>query len=74
MLVYDDLEPIEKIKICDKRVEILPFLDCINNGRTLLSSGYDGLQIVKILRIIFGFITKRRSRSQNILLRIKYAE
>ena len=83
MLVYDDLEPIEKIKIYDKRVEIPPhyhtfaefqyayhygdihspyikmveplkvesqhFLDCIKNGTKPLSSGRDGLQVVKVL-------------------------
>jgi len=83
MLVYDDLEPIEKIKIYDKRVEIPPhydtfaefqyayhygdihspyikmveplkvesqhFLDCINNGTKPLSSGKEGLQVVKVL-------------------------
>jgi predicted dehydrogenase len=83
MLVYDDLEPIEKIKIFDKRVEIPPhyntfaefqyayhygdihspyikmeeplkvesqhFLDCIKNGTKPLSSGQDGLQVVKVL-------------------------
>jgi len=83
MLVYDDLETIEKIKIYDKRVEIPPhydtfaefqyayhygdihspyikmveplkvesqhFLDCIKNGTEPLSSGHDGLQVVKVL-------------------------
>jgi predicted dehydrogenase len=83
MLVFDDLEPIEKIKIYDKRVEIPPhydtyaefqyayhygdihspyikmveplkvesqhFLDCINKGTKSLSSGHDGLQVVKVL-------------------------
>ena len=83
MLVFDDLEPIEKIKIYDKRVEIPPhydtfaefqyayhygdihspyikmveplkvesqhFLDCIKDGTKPLSSGQDGLQVVKIL-------------------------
>jgi len=83
MLVYDDLEAIEKIKIYDKRVEIPArydtfaefqyayhygdihspyikmaeplkvqarhFLDCIANGTTPLSSGHDGLQVVRVL-------------------------
>lgn len=83
MLVYDDVEPIEKIKIYDKRVEVPPhydtfgefqysyhygdmyspylklveplkvecrhFLDCIKEGDKPLSSGEEGLQVVKIL-------------------------
>ena len=83
MLVYNDLEPAETIKIYDKRVETPPyydtfaefhysyhygdmyspylkqyeplkkecqhFLDCIKTGDRPESSGYDGLQVVKIL-------------------------
>lgn len=84
MLVYDDVEPIEKIKIYDKRVDIPPhydtfgefqysyhygdmyspylklveplkvecrhFLDCIKDGTKPLSSGEEGLMVVKILQ------------------------
>jgi len=84
MLVYDDVEPIEKIKIYDKRVDVPPhydtfgdfqysyhygdmycpylklveplkvecrhFLDCIKDGTKPLSSGEDGLMVVKILQ------------------------
>ena len=84
MLVYDDVEPIEKIKIYDKRVEVPPhydtfgefqysyhygdmyspylrlveplkvecrhFLDCVKDGTKPLSSGEEGLMVVKILQ------------------------
>jgi predicted dehydrogenase len=83
MLVYDDTEPLEKIKIYDKRVETPPhydtfaefhyayhygdmycpyvkqgeplkiecqhFLDCIKFGTEPISSGMDGLNVVKVL-------------------------
>jgi len=83
MLVYNDMEASEKIKIYDKRVEVPPhfdnlgefqysyhygnvyspylklveplavecshFLDCILTGRTPDSSGYDGLNVVRVL-------------------------
>lgn len=83
MLVYDDLAPMEKIKIYDKRVETPPhydtfaefhysyhygdvyspylsqteplkvecqdFIDCITNGNKPKASGYEGLEVVKIL-------------------------
>lgn len=83
MLVYNDVESIEKIKIYDKRVETPPhydtfaefhysyhygdmyspylkqyeplklecehFLECIKSGEIPKSSGYEGLQVVKIL-------------------------
>jgi predicted dehydrogenase len=83
MLVYDDIEPNEKIRIYDKNVEIPPhydtfaefqysyhygdmhcpymklteplriecqhFLDCIRNKSKPVSSGEDGLMVVKIL-------------------------
>src|SRR5882762_10256546 len=83
MIVYDDIEPLEKVKIYDARVETPPhydtfaefqysyhygdvyvpylkqeeplksecqhFLDCIRNGRTPLSNGRKGLELVKIL-------------------------
>lgn len=83
MLVYDDIEPNEKIKIYDKHVEAPPhydtfaefqysyhygdmyapylkmveplkvecqhFLDCIESGTKSLSSGKEGLEVVKIL-------------------------
>jgi len=83
MLVYDDIEPIEKIKIYDKRVETPPhydsfgefqysyhygdmyspylklveplktecrhFLDCIKNGEKSESSGWERLEVVRIL-------------------------
>ena len=85
MLVYDDIEPNEKIKIYDKHVEAPPhydtfaefqysyhygdmcapylkmveplkvecqhFLDCIENGIKPLSSGKEGLEVVKILEL-----------------------
>ena len=83
MIVYDDLQPLEKIKIYDARVDRPPhydtfaefqysyhygdlhvpyikqeeplkvecqhFLDCINEGRKPISSGLEGLQVVRIL-------------------------
>jgi len=83
MIVYDDLQPLEKIKIYDARVDRPPhydtfaefqysyhygdlhvpyikqeeplkvecqhFLDCILEGRKPISSGLEGLQLVRIL-------------------------
>jgi predicted dehydrogenase len=83
MLVYNDMEPIEKIKIYDKRIETPPhydsfgefqysyhygdmhspylklveplktecqhFLDCIKNGERSESSGWEGVEVVRIL-------------------------
>lgn len=83
MIVYDDLQPLEKIKIYDARVDRPPhydtfaefqysyhygdlhvpyikqeeplkvecqhFLDCISQGRKPISSGLEGLQLVRIL-------------------------
>ena len=83
MIVYDDVAPIEKLKIFDVRVEVPPhydtfaefqysyhygdmyvpylkqeeplkvvcqhFLDCIRNGKTPLTNGRRGLELVKIL-------------------------
>jgi predicted dehydrogenase len=83
MIVYDDLQPLEKIRIYDVRVERPPhydtfadfhysyhygdsyiphirqeeplkaecqhFLDCIESGRKPLSSGDEGLELVRIL-------------------------
>jgi predicted dehydrogenase len=83
MIVYDDVEPLEKIKIYDARVEVPPhydtfaefqyayhygdiyipyikqeeplkvecqhFLDCIRSGATPVSSGKQGMQMVRIL-------------------------
>jgi len=83
MIVYDDLAPLEKIRIFDARVESPPhydtfaefqyayhygdmyvpyikqeeplktecqhFLDCIKNGKTALTDGKQGLELVRIL-------------------------
>ena len=83
MIVYDDLQPLEKIRIYDVRVERPPhydtfadfhysyhygdsyiphirqeeplraecqhFLNCIETGDKPLSSGYEGLELVRIL-------------------------
>jgi predicted dehydrogenase len=83
MIVYDDLEPLQKIRVYDTRVDVPPhydtfaqfqyayhygdmwapymkqeeplrvecshFVDCIRNGTTPLSSGRDGLDLVRIL-------------------------
>lgn len=83
MLHYDDLEPLQKIKIYDQRVEVPPhydtfaefqysyhygdmlapyirqeeplkvecqhFLECVRGGRTPLTDGRHGLQLVQIL-------------------------
>ena len=83
MIVYDDVAPLEKIKIFDVRVEVPPhydsfaefqysyhygdlyvpylkqeeplkvecqhFLDCIRNGKTPLTNGRRGLELVEIL-------------------------
>jgi predicted dehydrogenase len=85
MLVYDDIEPLEKIRIYDKgvekpaythtfsdfqlsyrhgdvviphikfteplRVECAHFLESIENGTPPLSSGVDGLEVVKTLEL-----------------------
>ena len=86
MMVYDDVQPSEKIRIYDKRVEnpdyydsfaefnyaykygdiIIPkiegseplnteldrFLDCIEKIATLISDGFSGLQVMKILEAL----------------------
>jgi predicted dehydrogenase len=83
MIVYDDVQPIEKIRIYDMRVERPPhydnfaefqysyhygdsyipyvkqeeplkvecqhFLDCIQHGKTPITSGKEGLDVVRIL-------------------------
>lgn len=82
MIVFDDMESMEKIRIYDKgvgpphyyrsygedltlrfgdisiphiemaeplRLECFHFLDCVRNGKKPLSSGEDGLRVVKIL-------------------------
>ena len=83
MIVYDDVAPLEKIRVFDARVERPPhydtfaefhyayhygdvyapyikqeeplktecqhFLDCIREGKTPLSSGHQGLELVRIL-------------------------
>lgn len=83
MIVYDDVAPLEKLKIFDVRVEVPPhydtfaefqysyhygdmyvpylkqeeplkmecqhFLDCIRDGKTPLTNGRRGLELVKIL-------------------------
>jgi predicted dehydrogenase len=84
MIVYDDTEPLEKLKIYDARVEVPPhydtfaeftysyhygdsyvpyikqdeplkvecqhFLDCVRHGRTPLTGGQLGLDVVRILQ------------------------
>ena len=83
MIVYDDCEPLQKIKIYDARVETAPhydtfaefqyayhygdvyiphvkqeeplkvecqhFLDCIRQGKMPITSGHQGLEVVKVL-------------------------
>ncbi|HAV60745.1 MAG TPA: gfo/Idh/MocA family oxidoreductase [Verrucomicrobiales bacterium] len=83
MIVYDDIQPLEKIRIYDARVERPPhydtfaefqysyhygdlhvpyvkqeeplkvetqhFIDCINSGARPISSGHEGLELVRIL-------------------------
>ncbi len=83
MIVYDDMEPSEKVKIYDKgitiadgtdslykalvgyrsgdmfapqldvsealKVELQHFADCIENGKTPITDGHAGLQVVRIL-------------------------
>ncbi|TET53033.1 MAG: Gfo/Idh/MocA family oxidoreductase [Actinobacteria bacterium] len=82
MVVFDDMQSMEKIKVYDKgigppnnyrsygrdlhlrfgdisiphikmseplRIECLHFLDCIKNNKTPISSGEEGLKVVKIL-------------------------
>jgi predicted dehydrogenase len=83
MIVYDDVQPLEKIRIYDTRVEVPPhydtfaefqysyhygdsyipyvkqeeplkvecqhFLDCIKQGKTPLTSGRAGMEVVKVL-------------------------
>ena len=93
MIVYDDVEPLEKIKIYDARVELPPhydtfaefqysyhygdryiphvkqeeplkvecqhFLDCIKTGRTPLTSGERGLDVVRILEAASASLKQR---------------
>ena len=83
MIVYDDIEPVEKIKIYDKGVDVQPytdtfeefhlayrygeenvypiqwheplkeeclhFLDCVQNGKTPITNGLEGLSVVRVL-------------------------
>jgi predicted dehydrogenase len=83
MIVYDDVQPIEKLRIYDTRVEVPPhydnfaefqysyhygdsyipyikqeeplkveashFLDCIRTGKTPISCGKQGLEVVRVL-------------------------
>ena len=92
MIVYDDVEPLEKIKIYDARVEVPPhydtfaefqyayhygdihvpyikqeeplktecqhFLDCIRSGAVPISSGNQGLQLVRILEAASTSLSK----------------
>jgi predicted dehydrogenase len=96
MIVYDDLAPIEKIKIYDTRVESPPhydtfsefqyayhygdiyapyikqeeslklecqhFIDCIRTGRTPLTNGRQGMELVKILEA--SSVSLRRQGAQ----------
>lgn len=93
MIVYDDLEPSEKIKVYDKgiivkdsmddvhsmlisyrtgdmwspkidgaealRVEALHFIDCIETGKSPITSGYAGLRVVQILEAAAQSMTLR---------------
>lgn len=99
MIVYDDLEPMQKLRIYDTRVERPPFydtfaefqyayhygdmhvpylkqeeplkvecqhfLDCIRSGQTPLSSGQDGLDMVRILEA--SSLSLRRQGGQVLL-------
>lgn len=83
MIVYDDVEPLEKVRIYDVRVEVPPhydtfaefhysyhygdsyipyvrqeeplkvecqhFLDCIRDGKTPMTGGREGLEVVRVL-------------------------
>lgn len=85
MIVYDDIEPIEKIRIYDKHVNSPPhydtfaefqysyhygdcyipyirqeeplklecqhFVDCVSNGETPISDGWNGRQVVELLEM-----------------------
>ena len=89
MMVFDDVQPTEKIRLYDKAVEgpkhydtyaefhysykygdiLIPklngqeplktelshFVDCIENGETPLSDGYNGLGVVKVLEKSYPF-------------------
>ena len=99
MIVYDDLQPLEKIRIYDVRVERPPhydtfadfhysyhygdsyiphirqeeplraecqhFLNCIETGDKPLSSGYEGLELVRILE---AASTSLKNRGTPVLL------
>lgn len=83
MIIYDDIEPVDKVKICDKGVDVQPytdtleefhlayrygetvpyplewqeplkaeclhFLDCVQNGKTPITDGQEGLSVVQVL-------------------------
>ncbi|HEY3167284.1 MAG TPA: Gfo/Idh/MocA family oxidoreductase [Candidatus Binatia bacterium] len=93
MIVYDDLEPSEKIKVYDKgitlnngadgkydllvgyragdmwapqldstealRIEAMHFVDCVENGRTPITSGEVGLRVVRILEAATQSMSQR---------------
>lgn len=99
MIVYDDMESSEKIKVYDKgitvnndpdalykllvgyrsgdmyapqlditealRVEAQHFSDCIQHGRTPLTSGYSGLRVVSVLE---AATRSMRERGRSVLL------
>ncbi len=93
MIVYDDLETVEKIKLYDKGVtmtenpedirkmlisyrtgdmwspkldetealalEVLHFVECIENGKTPITSGEQGLELVRILEAADKSLSQR---------------
>jgi predicted dehydrogenase len=96
MIVYDDMEPLQKIKIYDERVDRPPhydtfaefqysyhygdmqapyikqeeplklecqhFLDCIREGKTPLSCGTKGLELIRILEAASRSLRKNGAR------------
>jgi predicted dehydrogenase len=54
MILYDDLEPSEKVKVYDKGITVSPnqearhFIDCINNNKRPETDGEAGLRLVRI--------------------------
>ncbi len=100
MIIYDETEPVHKVKLFNKRVElkeednglfsyeyqnddtginlildkreplmveILHFIECINNSKKSDSNGYEGLKIVKILTELEQILTNSK---RNLLIGI----
>ncbi|UFT98852.1 Gfo/Idh/MocA family oxidoreductase [Radiobacillus kanasensis] len=100
MLVYDEVEPIEKVKLYRKSVvmqvndrahaqyeyyqdsgkaidldqkealyvELKHFVECINTGMLSNSNGYEGLKIVKVLRLTDKLLKFKKEKKTTTLV------